>query len=202
MRRVLLSFIVTFVLSAASPVQAYKSVYEWALMELDYARKEKAQQLRRLCDNIHKQAIQVRSDNVMLRFFDVNNRYYDVDKNNSAPGELKHRIKELRKNMRDYYLKDYLSFYDVLFINKKGDIFYTIRKEPDYEQNIFSGKLAKSRLARILGKDPQEEAFIDFHYYQASDEPAAFFVEPVYKDGNHIGWFAMQCAVNKVKLSW
>jgi hypothetical protein len=40
--------------------------------------------------------------------------------------------------------------------------------------------------------------FVSFHHYAASDEPAAFFIEPVRNDGEHTGWFVLQCAINKI----
>ncbi len=39
---------------------------------------------------------------------------------------------------------------------------------------------------------------MDYEYYAVSDEPSAFFVEPVFKEGRLEGWFVLQCAINKI----
>lgn len=198
MRRGLLLLIMSVVLGLASSVRANKGVYEWAFIDLDYARKEKVQQLRRFCDRIHNLAVRVRNDEVMIKFFDVNNKYHDLVKNGSAPDELRSRIREFRKDLNDYYVDNFLSFYDILFVSRSGDVFHTIRKESDYHSNLFVGECANTPLAEHLRADPRKEVFVDFHYYASSDKPAAFFIEPVQKDGTHIGWFVLQCAINKV----
>ena len=198
MKRTLLFLIAISVLSTTSPVQANKSVHEWAFTRLNYARNEKTQQLRRLCDNIHKRAVSIRDNGVMINFFEVNNKYFKMNQNDTAPDKFKHAIKRLRKQINDYYIVNYLSFYDILFINKSGDIFYTIRKESDYHKNLFTGELAKTTLSKHLSKNPKKEVFVDFHYYAVSSKPAAFFIEPAFKNGDHLGWFVMQYAVNKI----
>jgi len=198
MKRTLLSLIAIFVFSLTPTAQANKSVHEWAFTRLNYARDEKTQQLRRFCDNIHRQAASARDDDAMINCFEINNKYFKMNQNGTAPEEFKRKIKKFRENIRDYYVTNYLSFYDVLFINKEGDIFYTIRKESNYLKNIFAGELAKSQLSKRLSKNPQQEVFVDFHYYGVSDKPAAFFIEPAFKDGEHLGWFVMQYAINKV----
>ena len=198
MERTFLSFLAIFIFSITSPANANKSVYEWAFTRMDYARDEKIQQLKRYCYKVHRQAVPIRNDKVMLNFFEVSDKYFKMEQEGTAPDEFKRKIKEFRESIRDYYVTNYISFYDILFINKAGDIFYTIRKEPDYLKNIFAGELAKTCLSKHLSKNPREEAFVDFCYYKPSDEPAAFFIEPAFKDGEHLGWFVMQCAVNKV----
>ncbi len=198
MKRTIILFGTIFFFSLTSPVYANKSVRQWAFTRLNYARDEKTHQLKRYCVNVHEQATRIKNDEVMLNFFEVNDKYFSMDQNGSAPDELKRRIKKFRENIRNYYVTSYLSFYDILFINKAGDIFYTIRKEADYLDNIFTGELAKTQLSKHLSKSPQKEVFVDFQYYAPSDEPAAFFIEPAFKDGKHLGWFVMQHAVTKV----
>ena len=86
----------------------------------------------------------------------------------------------------------------MLFIDREGNVFYTVRRDSNFEKNLFEGELATTPLARCLREDPRNETFIDFHDCSVSGEPAAFFVEPVQQDGKHAGWIAMQCAINKV----
>lgn len=198
MKRILLSFIAIFIFSITSPVQANKSVRDWAFTRLDYVGEEKTQQLTRYCVTIHKNAVLAANDKVMLNFFDLNKKCYDLRQYGNVPDELENKLVNFGKEIAEYYFQNYICFYDILFISKAGDVFYSIRRESDYQQNFFHGKLKKSPLAECLLKNPQEEVFIDFHHYEASDEPAAFFVEPVYINGEHLGWIVLQCALNKV----
>ena len=185
-------------LSFGSSVRADRGPREWAFIRLDYARKEKVQQLRRHCDTVHNLAASIRDDKVMIEFFDANNKYYSMVQNGSAPDALKQKMKEFRHALNGHYVKTYLCFYDILFVNKAGDVIYTIRRESDYHSNVFAGESAPTPLAEPLRRDPQQEVFLDFDYYAPSDEPAAFFVEPATKEGKHIGWFVLQCAINKI----
>lgn len=185
-------------LGLSSVARADKGPYDWAFIRLDHARKEKVQQLRRFCDQVHQLTVRVGEDGVMVNFFDVNLKYFTMAQEKMPPEDFTKKITEFRKAFNDYYVKDWLAFYDILFIDKQGRIFYTIRKEPDFKQNMFEGDLSGTPLAQCLRKNPRKKSFIDFHYYVASDEPAAFFVEPVLRDGKHIGWIVLRLAINKI----
>ena len=198
LRCCLLPTILLALLVLSTAAGADKSPYDWALVRLDYARQEKVQQLRRFCERVHDLAARAREDEVMVKFFDVNLKCFTLAQEGTPPEEFTRKIAEFRKAFIEYYIENWLAFYDILFIDKRGRILYTIRRELDFEQNMFEGDLSRTPLAQCLRKNPQEEAFIDFHYYVASDEPAAFFVEPVRRDGQHIGWIVLQFAINKI----
>lgn len=196
--RVFLIIIAGTLLGMGPRAYADKSPFDWAFINLDYARKEKAEQLRRLCERLRDLAAQARQDKVIVKFFDLNREYLPISSRGDAPEEIKKRIGELRKALDSYYVEHYLAFYDILFVDAGGNVFYTIRKESDFGKNLFDQANADSPLARCLKSDPQQETFIDFHHYGASNEPAAFFIEPVFHEGARVGWLALQCAVNKI----
>jgi len=190
---------------ALSPVaSAQKSPYDWALIRLDYARQEKVAQLRALCDRLHGLARQAACDQFVVACFDINLQYSDATAKGPVPEALVDRVAELRNGFNDYYIQNYFAFYDILFVNTQGQSFYTIRKESDLNANLAPAAPAAQALAQCLRTNPQEEAFVDFHHYQPSAKPAAFFIEPVHKDGAHLGWIVLQCAINKVNalLAW
>ena len=192
-----LALVAVFV--CASAALADKSPYEWAFVRLDYARREKVRQFKRFCDQVHEAAAQAATDPALLDFFDVNRKYFNLKQaGHDAPEELDRQIATFRQAITDHYLRNYLCFYDILMIDATGNIFYTVRKEADFQHNLFQGRCADCPLAQHLQTTPQEETFLDFHYYIASDEPAAFFVEPLHKDGQLIGWLVLQYAINKV----
>jgi hypothetical protein len=171
---------------------------DWARIRLDYARKEKVAQLREFCGRMHGLARQAASDETVLRFFDINRRYAEAERKGDAPVALRENVEILREEFNTYYIQNYFSFYDILFVDRDGDIFYTIRKESDFEGNLFTAETAPLALAPCIAQEPESETFVDFHLYGPSGAAAAFFVEPAVKNGAAAGWLVLQCAVNKL----
>ena len=180
-----------------SPSAKY-SPYDWAFVCLDNSRHEKVEQLRRFCDRIHGLAARAREDDVLLRFFELNAKCHALRQSGSPPEEFTRKTTEFRKAFNEYYIQNWLAFYDILFVDRSGTVFYTIRRDGNYEQNLFEGSQSQSPLARCLKETPESEAFVDFSYYESSGEPAAFVVEPVHIRGEHRGWMVLQCAINKI----
>lgn len=191
---VIFTLLITFF--SASDVTG-TSVQAEAFQRLDNIRKDKKRQLFDYLEKISKNAEAIKTDSVMLEFFHLKNSYYQLQKTTAPPESLIHQIGELKKNIREHYLRHYLSFYDILFVEKGGDIFYTIRQQSDYHKNIFQGELAKTALAQQLKENPPK-TFVDYQYYAVSGEPSAFLVMPVLKEENLEGWFVFQCAINKI----
>ncbi len=174
-----------------------ESIKKETFRRLDNIRGEKKKQLFEHLERIGKNANAMRSDELMLKFFHIKRKYYHLKKSSPPPAKLKRLIDDLKMGVRSHYLHNYLMFYDVLFVDRGGDIFHTIRRQGDYHKNLFEGKLAKSTLAQQLMHHP-DKTFVDYEYYAVSDEPSAFFVEPVFEDGHLAGWFVLQCAINKI----
>lgn len=164
---------------------------------LDAVRERKQTELVAYLQRMQKLADSITSDRSMSEFFRVKYEYFKASKGGDAPAELKRMIETAKRGVRDRYLHNYMAFYDILFIAKDGDIFYTIRQEKDYRQNIFQGDMGKTALAREL-KSGGQKTLVDYQYYVASDEPCAFFVEPVLEKQELLGWFALQCTMNKI----
>ncbi len=196
------SLLLSLLLSTApvlgdSPSAMY-SPYDWAFVRLDNSRHEKVEQLRRFCDRIHDLAARARDDDVLLRFFELNAKCYALRQSGSPPEEFTRKTTEFRKAFNEYYIQNWLAFYDILFVDRSGTVFYTIRRDANYEQNLFEGPPSQSPLAKCLKEVPEGEAFVDFCFYESSGEPAAFLVEPVHIRGEHQGWMVLQCAINKI----
>ena len=194
-----LVLVLFFLAAVVFPVPASHgdSIKEDTFQRLDKIREEKKQQLFEYLERISTKAGAISSDELMLEFFHIKRRYYRLKKSSPPPAELERLIEKLKEGVRDHYLHNYLSFYDILFVDRDGDVFHTIRRQGDYHKNIFEGELAKTSLAKQLLNHPGE-TFVDYEYYAVSDEPSAFFVEPVFEDGLLAGWFVLQCAINKI----
>lgn len=102
-----------------------------------------------------------------------------------------------------HFVNEYGEFYDILFVDRNGSVFHSMRREADYGSSLFEGSLANTDVAqRLPGAD--KLTFVDYESYPPSDEPAAFFVVPVYgadvstTANGLLGWFVLQCPLNKL----
>lgn len=164
---------------------------------LDNIVAERKNQLFNYLDITRANAQAISQDEVMRNFFIAKQSYYQISKNIEVPSDIVADINLLKKNIQKHYLNNYQQFYDILFIDKKGDIFYTIRKEKDYHKNVFSDEFLETELSkRLMVKE--KESFVDFQFYKISGEPSAFFIEPFIQGDEFHGWFVLQFAINKI----
>jgi hypothetical protein len=196
--------VVWVLLFLSSVTWAGRTPYEWALIRLDYARQEKVTQLQNFCNRLHALALDAVEDRFVLACFDINRQYAHAAEKGPVPESLVQRVQELRDGFNAYYIQKYFAFYDILFVNRDGRVFYTVRKEDDLCSNLLENQEAPEALKQALRTVPAEEGFVDFRNYGPSSKPAAFFVEPVHRDGDHVGWVILQCAISKINtlLAW
>lgn len=168
-------------------------VYE----SLEIVLNERKQQLIHYMSETQNLAKKASTDENMLGFFKTKKEFYYLSKSNKLPDQLVNEIEKLKANIQNYYIMNYIAFYDILFIDTQGVIFYTIRKQADYHKNIFEGELAKTELSQKLKLRPKE-SFVDFQFFEISGEPSAFFIEPVFEDKMMIGWMVMQNSINNI----
>lgn len=191
---IIITLIFWSVLQADADPRYHAEVFQ----QLDVIKEKKKAQLTDYLERVTQNAVKIKTDSVMCQFFKIKKRFYKLKKEKTPPEKLKSMIHQLKDFILEHYLKNYLMFYDIMFVSTNGDIFYTIRKESDYHRNIFQQEnLANTALAKQLKKSANE-TFVDYQYYAVSDEPSAFFIEP-YKENNKLeGWFIMQCAIGKI----
>ncbi len=158
-----------------------------AFSKLDKIRRKKVRETARYLQELRVRAEAITEDRVMVGYF----------QNLQAPQTLVQQGLEYEIDKR--FVDRYGAFYDILFIDKSGLVFHSIKQESDYKKCIFEGDLGKTKLAANL-KDPDNRCFVDFQYYKPSDEPAAFFIVPVTRGGKHGGWFVLQCAINRINI--
>ncbi len=136
-------------------------------------------------------------DKILNTFFAAKKEYHKLLQEGDVPADIKGQIAELDELIQQHYIENYLCFYDILFIDTDGEIFHTIRKEKDYQANIFAGRLGSTALAEKMRASPSE-SLVDFQFYEISGEPSAFFIEPAVEEEIRVGWFVFQFAVNKI----
>lgn len=77
---------------------------------------------------------------------------------------------------------------DLLLIAKNGDIVYTAARGADLGQNVVTGSLKNSPLAKSFQKGLQDIAIQDFEPYAPSDNQyMAFISAPVFNHGTQVG---------------
>ncbi|PHO13115.1 diguanylate cyclase [Malaciobacter marinus] len=106
----------------------------------------------------------------------------------------------------DKFYKTYTNTYpftDVLLISKdNGHIFYTFKKKSDFGQNLRTGSLNKSNLAKIWQKvkRTRKVSYIDMQSYAPDNyKPAMFLASPVYVNGNFKSVLVLKLDTNSIQ---
>lgn len=194
----MLAVLVAVVLLAAIPGQerqpAVRDFTEPFYRKLADVRSKRKGQVMAYFDAVRRLAEGVAHDTFMMDAFQKLQRL------NRAPSP----DYDLRLDV--HYVNRYGAFFDILFVGRNGYVFHSLRRESDYHSNLFSGPLANTKLSRHL-RSANEITFIDYELYPPSDELAAFFavpalsperVVPLQGSGKLIGWFVLQCPLNKL----
>ncbi len=160
---------------------------------LDKIKATKKKQIIDYFGKIKHIVNEVTKDEKILHCFTVMRNYYDSHPvRTDAPS-----LYSLEYEMDVHYVKRYGDFYDILFIDNKGFVFHSIKHETDYRTNLFTGQFSGTQLAKHIKNNPDRE-FVDYEFYLPSDEPAAFFLKPVQKNNEMLGWLVFQFPINKI----
>lgn len=165
--------------------------------ELDRVRDEKLGKLQDYLGRIRGLAGQAAVDPVLGEFFRIRARYQKLAARKAPPASAAAAITKLEDSLSEHYLANYLAFYDILFVDREGNVVHTIRGEIGRGCNLFGAPWADTALVRRLREAPGA-AFVDYEHFEASGEPSAFFVEPVRLDGEPAGWLILQCTIDKL----
>jgi methyl-accepting chemotaxis protein len=96
------------------------------------------------------------------------------------------------------------SYYDIFLINKKGDVVYTVFKEPDFATNVVNGPWKDSGLGKVFSdafkSGGGETYYQDFAEYAPSNNVPAAFVGKAIKDskGNPIAVVVFQMPIERI----
>ncbi|MFP4052914.1 MAG: cache domain-containing protein [Phycisphaerae bacterium] len=164
---------------------------------LDEVRVLRRRQLTEYLDRVKTQAGAIRDDGLMRRTFKLLLEYQRICRNGQPTEKLIRATDYIKDDAFRYWLDEYATFYGILFVSADGTVFHTVGRKGYLGRNLLRGEFTDTSLARRLHESPSQ-AFVDFEYSAVSREPSAFFVEPVYFDGDFSGWFILQCSVNKI----
>ena len=88
----------------------------------------------------------------------------------------------------EQFVKDH-NYHNIMMIDPKGDIFYSVTKEDDYNTNIFSGKYANTHLLEAVNEVIKTKKFVltDIDLYTACSKGLAqFALSPILKQDGTI----------------
>ena len=108
----------------------------------------------------------------------------------------KEHFSQLNSDVERFLAYDLCSFYDILFFNAEGTVFYSIKMEDDFQKSFVDGPYSNTKLAKMIQQRPEQLSFIGYCYYGASDEPAAFYVFPIKQKSLYCGSIAIQLSIN------
>lgn len=176
---------------------SYKELLNEAYATMDSALEIRKAELINYLNIIHTEATQTKSDKLLINFFRTQLVFNKIKDVNQLPQQTKEKSQQLQQAVTEHFIAKYRRFYDMLMIDKSGKIFHTIRKEADLGLNIFQNTNKTHYLSKHL-KEQNGSSFVDFTFYDVSNEPSAFFIEPIKHNEEFLGWIVMQFSLSKI----
>jgi methyl-accepting chemotaxis protein len=105
------------------------------------------------------------------------------------------------------YFKKYIQdkfFYDLIIIDKEGNIVYSVWKELDFATNLDRGQYKDSNLGQVFRKardsrDLTAVYYVDFdNYAPSNNDPASFMASPIVINGKIEGVLALQMPIDQI----
>ncbi len=161
--------------------------------KLESARDEKKSKVTQYLDQQKEKGIQACQNNDIKDYFTRLHCLYRNKRYNGIEYAL------LEESISRLFVTELDKFYDMLFIDSEGDIFFTVKKENDFLGNIHEGRFDGIALyEKIRNTEIKEAEFVDYEYYSVSDEPASFFISSVLEGDKVLGYFVLQLPINDI----
>ncbi|MCP4180119.1 MAG: hypothetical protein GY756_20335 [bacterium] len=181
-------FSMLFFYSGCSKGRTYDKFKNDTFIELRKIRETKSLKIQKWLIGNKNLLMQENIRNDLISYFEkMHNNYYN-DFNKTFFLSTNNEIEE-------FFFYNLGNFYDLLFVNSDGQIFYSVKLEDDFQTNLFSGIYSNTLLADKIQECKNDTDFIDFEYYPPSQEAASFYVFPVSITGNK-GWIIAQLSIN------
>jgi hypothetical protein len=160
---------------------------------LDKARADRRSTIEARLAHLAAKTEHVGDDPILMRLF-------SETRGTTMGTEATHMLGKASLELDQHYVEQYSEFYDILFVDTDGLVFFSVKMESDFRRNLFAGNLAETELARDLRRNP-DVRFVDYDFYGPSDEIAAFFVRRVVANGQSLGWIVFQFSVNDINTA-
>lgn len=197
MKQIFYFLLLSFFLYSCSGISTEDNIYTSVYKKLDKNVEEKKQELLEYMYLMEKAMDTINDHGPLIKSFESLNSLYCSYVYNEPLKDSDINIEELEEIIQETYLDRFMIFDNIYFINLKGDVFYTLKKEPPLMENIYEPKYIKSNLVQTLKKDPS--SFIaDFDIFTQND-PSAFFIYPVKNENSITGWCIFQFTADRLE---
>lgn len=162
-------------------------------LKLEKIRKEKKEKVTHYLDQQKARGVQTCQNNDINDYFKKLHYLYK----NQGYGSIEYAL--IEHSINTLFVTELDKFYDILFIDSEGDIFFTVKKENDFLGNIheerFNGVSLYEKMRKV---EIREAEFVDYEHYSASDEPASFFISTVFEGNKIEGYIVLQLPINDI----
>ena len=165
---------------------------------LDKVVEQKKVELLEYIEIIEEKMNKIRDDGPLINSFQLLSRLNDAKAGGEIPNRNVMDFTEQEKIIRNRYMQQFIIFDNIYFINPKGDVFYSLIKEPPLTENIFDLKYQNTKLSENL-KQNTDDYVVDFNI-AINSEPAAYFIYPVKENTKHLGWCIFQFDLRRLDL--
>lgn len=161
--------------------------------KLERIRKEKKSKVIHYLDQQKSAGEKASQNDTIINYFKKLHYLYKKNAYNGSEYTL------IEHSLNKFFVTELDKFYDILFIDNEGDVFFTVKKEDDFLGNIYESRFnGISLYEKIRAIKTREMEFVDYEYYSASDEPASFFIFPVIEANKIQGYIVLQLPVNYI----
>ncbi len=161
--------------------------------KLERIRKEKKAKVTHYLDQQKARGVQMCQNNDINKYF---KKLHHLYKNQGYTG-VEYALIEYSINK--LFVTELDKFYDILFIDSEGDIFFTVKKEVDFLGNIHEDRFnGVSLYEKMRNIEIRETEFVDYEHYSVSDEPASFFISSVLEGNKIEGYIVLQLPINDI----
>ncbi|ALO17149.1 hypothetical protein L21SP5_03541 [Salinivirga cyanobacteriivorans] len=147
-----------------NPKISMEAAFDHAYSTLDSTVQNTKRQLINYLQHTQSNAGEVVQDDLVKSFFKTQKAFEAIEDKSNLPKSTLVKKERLELAFRRHYINKYQRFYDILMVDTSGNIFYTIKKEADYHQNIFTPEFRHTALSRKLKSDIKK-SLVDFRFY-------------------------------------
>jgi hypothetical protein len=181
----------------SAPPEEPKTLRQRAFAELDRIRQDKKSQLTQYLQRIGALADRARQDELLTECFLMRLRHHQVSSQETPPDEALQASTILDNKIRRYCLEHYRAFSDVLFVDHHGEIFYCYHKMQHMGRCLLEEQYRNDSLSRKLAECP-DRSFVSFSTSSLTGQACGFFVQPVGRQGDCVGWIVLQLGLDKI----
>jgi len=165
-----------------------------AIAKMEAVRQIKAHEIKAHLDNKLAELEDVKRN---LRFTEGIREMEDVFRYGISSQQYKEAYNRRFTGFQSFHKS--FRFNDILLIDNSGNVVFTVNKDADMGENLLTGKLKDSGLARAFREGRNKPVFIDYSWYDVVNNAASFLATPLYdSSGSVLGVAAFQISLEEI----